>query len=107
MSAILLFVRKLKDNEIYDRQGNKLGKIDDVMLSEDITRVRYVVLGFSESLTAAKKSFAVPVEALTLDTENECFVLDVGKERLASAQGFDRAAPPPKADPLFAAAAHA
>jgi len=45
MPAILLFVRKLKDNEIYDRQGDKLGAIDDVMLAEDISCVRYVVLG--------------------------------------------------------------
>ncbi|HZF31640.1 MAG TPA: PRC-barrel domain-containing protein [Gammaproteobacteria bacterium] len=107
MPAILLFVRKLKDNEIYDRQGNKLGAIDDVMLADDISRVRYVVLGFSESLSRPKKSFAVPVEALTLDTENECFVLDVPKARLAAAAGFDPKAPPPNADPLFEAATHA
>ena len=107
MPAILLFVRKLKHNEIYDRQGDKLGAIDDVMLAEDISRVRYVVLGFSESLSTPKKSFAVPVEALTLDTENECFVLDVPKARLAAADGFDPKAPPPNADPLFEAAAHA
>jgi sporulation protein YlmC with PRC-barrel domain len=107
MPAILLFVRKLKNNEIYDRQGDKLGEIEDVMLAEDISRVRYVVLGFSESLTAAKKSFAVPVEALTLDTENECFVLDTPKARLAAANGFDPKAPPQNADPLFGSRAHA
>lgn len=106
MPATLLFVRRLKNNEIYDRQGNKLGAIQDVMLADDISRVRYVVLGFSESLTAHKKSFAVPVEQLTLDTENECFVLDVPKARLAQADGFDPERPPPHADPLFDASAH-
>jgi len=106
MPATLLFVRKLKNNEIYDRQGNKLGAIQDVMLADDISRVRYVVLGFSESLTARKKSFAVPMEVLTLDTENECFMLDVPKERLANADGFDPSHPPMSADPLFDASAH-
>ena len=106
MPATLLFVRKLKNNEIYDRQGNKLGAIQDVMLADDISHVRYVVLGFSESLTAPKKSFAVPVEVLTLDTENECFVVDVPKARLAAGDGFDPEHPPPSADPLFDASTH-
>ena len=107
MAATLLFVRKMRNNEIYDRQGDKLGAIEDVMLDEDISRVRYVVLGFGGSLTGAKKSFAVPVEALTLDTENECFVIDVPKARLAAAHGFDPKVPPQSPDPLFEAAAHA
>ena len=107
MPATLLFVRRMKNNEIYDRQGDKLGAIEDVMLADDISRVRYVVLGFSDSLLGAKKSFAVPVQALMLDTENECFVLDMPKARLAAAEGFDRDAPPPNADPLFETAAHA
>jgi sporulation protein YlmC with PRC-barrel domain len=106
MPATLLFVRRLKNNEIYDRQGNKLGSIQDVMLADDISRVRYVVLGFSESLTAHRKSFAVPIEVLTLDTENECFVLDVPKARLAAADGFDPEHPPASADPLFDASTH-
>jgi sporulation protein YlmC with PRC-barrel domain len=106
MPATLLFARRLKDNEVYDRQGNKLGAIQDVMLADDISRVRYVVLGFSESLTAPKKSFAVPLEVLTLDTENECFVVDVPKARLAAAHGFDPSHPPAAADPLFDASTH-
>jgi PRC-barrel domain protein len=104
MSAILLFVKRMKNNEIYDRQGNKLGNITDVMLDESITRARYVVLSCGASLGTPKKLFAVPPEALELDTENECFVIDADKDLLAEAPGFDVADPPPLADPLFTTA---
>jgi PRC-barrel domain len=102
MSSFLLFVRRMRGNEIYDRQGNKLGNIEDVMLDGSLTTARYVVLAFHPGLTGGKKLFAVPPDALAFDSENECFVLDVLKERLSAADGFDLEAPPAAADPLFA-----
>ena len=101
MTAILLFAQRMKGNEIYDRRGNKLGTIADVMLDGSLTRAPYVVLAFGGSLTTPKKLFAVAPEALTLDTENECFVLDANQQRLAEADGFDPARPPTMADSLF------
>ncbi len=104
MSAILLFAKRMKNNEIYDRRGNKLGTVADVMLCADLTYALYAVLSFNPSIGAGKKLFAVPIGALELDTENECFVLDVSKDRLAEAEGFDPDAPPELPDPLFTAA---
>jgi hypothetical protein len=37
-----------------------------------------------------EKLFAVPWEALVLDTVNKRFTLDVAKERLENAPGFDK-----------------
>ena len=100
MSA-LFSTRRLQGNEIYDRQGNKLGTIEDLMLDIDSSRVQYVVLAFATPLGQAKKHFAVPVSALALDTENECFVISASKERLAGAAGFDLDTPPDAPDSLF------
>jgi hypothetical protein len=36
------------------------------------------------------KLFAVPVEAMKLDRENRCFILDLDKEKLKEAPGFDK-----------------
>jgi hypothetical protein len=102
MSSFLLFARRMRGNEVYDRQGNKLGTVADVMLDDSLTRALYVVLAFHPGLTATKKYFAVPLAALAFDSENECFVLDVSKERLNAADGLDPEAPPPAPDPLFA-----
>jgi len=50
---------------------------------------------------------AVPWDALALDTENKRFVLDVEKDRLASAPGFDKDKWPNMADPKWAEGIHA
>ena len=42
--STLLSARRLQGNEIYDRQGNKLGTIEDLMLDIDSSRVQYAVL---------------------------------------------------------------
>jgi sporulation protein YlmC with PRC-barrel domain len=98
----LLSVRRLHGSEVYDRRGDKLGVIEDVMLDIDHSAVRYAVLSFSTPLLTATKHFAVPISALHLDTENECFVLDAEKDRLDAAQGFDPDNPPVIPDSLFA-----
>jgi sporulation protein YlmC with PRC-barrel domain len=105
--AVLLSVQRLEDFEVYDPQGNRLGVIDDLMLDVDAAKVRYAVLAAKFGIASRSKTFAVPLEALHLDTENECFVLDVDRDRLEHADGFDAAAPPPQPDPLFAQATKA
>jgi sporulation protein YlmC with PRC-barrel domain len=99
--STLLSARELQGNEIYDRQGNKLGTIEDLMLDLDSSRVQYAVLAFGTPLGHATKHFAVPVAALALDSENECFVISASKERLDSADGFDVDSPPDAPDALF------
>jgi sporulation protein YlmC with PRC-barrel domain len=104
MSAILLSVQGLAKYEVYDCRGDKLGVIDDLMLDLDGATVRYAVLASRSSLGLSKKSFAVPLTALKLDTENECFVLDVDRSALDHEPGFDAESPPEFPDPLFARA---
>jgi len=99
--STLLSARRLQGNEIYDRQGNKLGTIEDLMLDIDSSHVQYAVLAFGTPLGQATKHFAVPISALALDTENECFVINASKERLDGAEGFDPDAPPESPDSLF------
>ena len=99
--STLLSARRLQGNEIYDRQGNKLGTIEDLMLDIDSSRVHYAVLAFSTPLGQAKKHFAVPVTALALDTENECFVISASKERLDGAERFNLDTPPEAPESLF------
>ena len=59
------------------------------MLDVPSGRVAYAVLSFGGFLGMGEKLFAVPWSALTLDTVNKRFVLDVTKERLKDAPGFD------------------
>ena len=51
---------------------------------------------------AGDKLFAVPWSALTLDTDNKCFLLQVDKDRLKDAPGFDKDRWPSMADTEWA-----
>jgi hypothetical protein len=50
--------------------------------------------------------FAIPWAALTLDTDNKCFILDVSKDRLEQAPGFDKDHWPSLADQSWGANVH-
>jgi hypothetical protein len=60
------------------------------MLEMDNGRVTYAVLSFGGFLGMGEKLFAVPWNALKLDTVNKRFVLDIEKDRLKNAPGFDK-----------------
>ncbi len=77
-------------NPVRNLSGEDLGKIDEIMLDPEFNRIGYAVVSFGTFLGMGGKLFAVPWEALTLDTENKCFILNVEKERLENAPGFDK-----------------
>lgn len=62
----------------------------DLVLDPRTGRVAYAVLDFGGFLGIGNKLFAVPLESMTLDTKAHRFVLDVDKERLENAPGFDK-----------------
>ncbi len=93
-------IAELKRYSVYNRCGDKLGAIDDVVLDADDWSVCYVVLRY-EAPGEQAKLLGVALDALTLDSENECFVVDADDESLRRARGFDRDAPPPRPEPFF------
>jgi hypothetical protein len=64
------------------------------------------VLSFGGFLGIGDKLFAIPWQALQLDPDNKCFVLDVDKEMLDNAPGFDKDHWPSMADPQWAELVH-
>jgi hypothetical protein len=48
------------------------------------------VLASGGFLGIGDKLFAIPWRSLTLDPENKCFILDVARDRLERAPGFDK-----------------
>jgi len=80
----------LTGNEVVNRQGENLGEVKDVMIDVESGKVTYAVLEFGGFLGLGAKLFAVPINAMELDTVKERFVFDQSKERLESAPGFDK-----------------
>jgi sporulation protein YlmC with PRC-barrel domain len=88
-------------NDVYNRENEDLGDIKEIMLDVRAGRISYAVLSYGGLLGMGEKLFAVPWEALTLDTENKRFTLDVSKDRLESAPGFDSDNWPDMSDPAW------
>jgi sporulation protein YlmC with PRC-barrel domain len=78
-----------------------LGKLEDVMLDVNDGRISYGVLSFGGFLGVGNKLFAIPWSALDLNTEEKCFYLNVNKEKLENAPGFDKDHWPDMADPKW------
>ena len=97
----------LIDGEVVNAQGEALGKLEAIMLDVGSGRIAYAVLSFGGLLGIGSKLFAIPWSALTLDAREKRLVLDVSREKLERAEGFDKDSWPAMADGAWAARLHA
>ena len=93
-------------NDVYNPKEEALGNIKEIMLDVRGGNVCYAVLSSGGFLGIGEKLFAVPWSALTLDTENKRFVLDVEVDRFKNAPGFDKDRWPDMADASWAKSIH-
>jgi sporulation protein YlmC with PRC-barrel domain len=93
-------------DSVVNAADDDLGDIKEIMLDMQTGQVAYAVLSFGGFLGMGDKLFAVPWQALHLDTVNKRFVLDIDKERLQNAPGFDKDAWPDMADAQWAQHIH-
>ena len=84
--------------DVHNPQGENLGSIKELMLDVELGRVAYAVLSFGGFLGMGDKLFAIPFGALSLNAAKDHFTLNVPKERLKEAPGFDKDDWPSAAD---------
>ncbi len=89
-------------DNITNPQKENLGDLKDLMLDTANGKISYAVVSFGGVLGMGDKLFAVPWNALTVDHANKNLVLNVSKDRLKDAPGFDKNNWPNFADPSFA-----
>jgi sporulation protein YlmC with PRC-barrel domain len=103
----LMGANTLIGNDVFNADSEDLGDIKEIMLDMRTGRVSYAVLSFGGFMGMGDKLFAVPWEALKLDTVNQRFVLRVDKERLKTAPGFNKDHWPDMADASWEKGIHA
>jgi sporulation protein YlmC with PRC-barrel domain len=86
----VLSASTLTGDTVRNSKGEDLGKIEELMIDVDRGRIAYAVLSFGGFLGMGDKLFAIPWEALTIDFAEHEFVLDVDKDLLKNAPGFDK-----------------
>lgn len=92
--------------DVQNAQNEDLGNIRDIVVDANSGRVLYAVLEFGGFLGMGDKLFAIPMRSLTLTSDADHFVLNVDKDRLKNAQGFDKNNWPNFADEQWATTTH-
>lgn len=85
-------------DSVKNAKGESLGDIKELMLDVETGAIAYAVLDFGGFLGIGNKLFAVPWQALELNAEKKCFLMNVEKETLKNAEGFDQDNWPDMAD---------
>jgi len=88
----------LKGEDVVNAKKEKLGTIEDLVVDLDKGYIAYAVLSFGGFLGMGDKLFAIPWGALKVDTHEKRLVLDVKKEVLERAPGFNKDSWPDMAD---------
>jgi sporulation protein YlmC with PRC-barrel domain len=96
----------LNGNKVLSTDGHEIGKVTDIMLDIRTGRVAYAVLSSGGFLGVGDRLYALPWNALTLDTDRKCFVLSVSSQHLKDAPGFANDDWPAMADAGWAASIH-
>lgn len=84
-------------------QGEHLGEIKDLVIDLHRGRIEYAVLSYGGVLGIGDKLFAIPWQAFGVDRERTRLLLDVSKEVLRNAPGFDKDNWPESADRSYLA----
>jgi sporulation protein YlmC with PRC-barrel domain len=90
VQAGLVRASKVIGMEVRNLANENLGDIKDVVLERDKGTVAYAVVSFGGLLNMGDKLFAVPWDVLKANVDQSALVLDVPKDRLEKAPGFDK-----------------
>lgn len=80
--------------QVRNAGGEKLGKVEDIVIGTNAGNIRYLALSFGGFLGVGDKYFAVPWDAVMVQYDansKDFFVMfDATKEQLTNAPGFDK-----------------
>jgi sporulation protein YlmC with PRC-barrel domain len=76
--------------KVVNAEREDLGTIEDLVLDSRDDKVAYAILSFGGFLGLGDKHFAIPWQALAFDISQKLAVLNIDKDRLKNAPGFDK-----------------
>ncbi|MEC3910606.1 PRC-barrel domain-containing protein [Sphingobium sp. CR2-8] len=79
---------RVEGTAVYNRQGEKLGRISNFMVDKVSGHVRYAVLSFGGFLGMGNDHYPLPWSMLTYDTGQGGYVVDLNKSLLDNAPRY-------------------
>jgi hypothetical protein len=90
----LISSAKVEGTAVYDRDGSRLGIIEDFMVGKLDGKVRYAVLSFGGLFGMGERYHPLPWDALTYDTDKGGYVVNIPKERLEAGPSYQKGEEP-------------
>jgi sporulation protein YlmC with PRC-barrel domain len=86
---------KVEGTAVYNRTGERLGSIDNLVIDKRSGQVRYAVLEFGGFLGIGTDRYPLPWNMLKYDTVQDGYVVPLDKNRLKDAPRYAPADDPP------------
>lgn len=81
---------KIIGTKVKNPNGENLGDIKDLVIDPERGQVVYGVVSFGGVLGVGDKLFAIPWDGLSWNRDKQYYILDLDKETLKKAPGFDK-----------------
>ncbi|HUD94604.1 PRC-barrel domain-containing protein [Sphingobium sp.] len=79
---------RVEGTAVYNRQGERLGKISNFMVEKRSGQVRYAVLSFGGFLGMGNDHYPLPWSMLTYDVDKGGYAVDLDKQLLDNAPRY-------------------
>jgi len=89
-TSSLIAASKVNGTTVYNRAGENLGSVDDVMINKVSGQVAYAVMSFGGFLGIGERYHPLPWSSLTYDTGLGGYVVDVNRDQLERAPSYSR-----------------
>jgi sporulation protein YlmC with PRC-barrel domain len=87
-SGRLIAADEVQGTAVYNRAGEKLGTVEDIMIDKSSGKACYGILSFGGFLGMGGDRYPLPWEKLSYDTNQGGFVVDVTKDSLEKAPTY-------------------
>jgi sporulation protein YlmC with PRC-barrel domain len=85
----LIGANKVEGTKVFNRSGEELGQIHEIMIDKLSGKVAYAVMSFGGVLGLGEKYSPLPWSSLKYDTELKGYVSDLDKEIVKNAPEYD------------------
>ena len=108
MAPKLLSSSTIDGMKVINKSHEDIGKLKDLMIDWNNGNVAYAEMSFGGFLGIGDKYFAIPLDAFSFEYDDgkDYAVLNVSKEQLENAPGFDKDNWPKNADYTFIDSVH-
>lgn len=87
-TSSLISASKVEGTKVYNRQGETLGSIEDIMIDKRSGKVSYAIMAFGGFLGIGHSHHPLPWDMLDYDEGQDGYVVDLNKETLKDAPSY-------------------